>query len=186
VAPGDLAVCIGAGGIGVHGVQIAAAAGATVIALDVDPAKLEVAMNNGASAVVDVSGLSIKEIKGQVKEKAKSLGAAPACWKIFETSGTKPGQETAFALLNSGGYLAVVGFTMAKLELRLSNLMAFDATVRGNWGCDPELYAETLEWIGDGRIKVSPFVEKHTLGDINAVLDAAHAGTLQKRAVLVP
>jgi 6-hydroxycyclohex-1-ene-1-carbonyl-CoA dehydrogenase len=186
VDEGDLAICIGTGGIGIHGVQIAAAAGATVIALDVDPAKLEIAKSSGAAAVIDVTDLDIKAIKGQVKDQVKALGAPKACWKIFETSGTKPGQETAFALLGSGGYLAVVGFTLAKLELRLSNLMAFDATVQGNWGCDPELYPETLEWIGDGRIKVSPFVEKHPLSDINAVLDAAHAGTLQKRAVLVP
>jgi len=64
--------------------------------------------------------------------------------------------------------------------------MAFDATVQGNWGCDATLYPEVLEWIGDGRIKVSPFVEKHALADINSVLDAAHEGTLKRRGVLVP
>ncbi len=183
---GDLAVCIGAGGIGIHGIQIAAAVGARVIALDVDAAKLAVAAAHGAGATIDVSGLSIKEIKGRVKEEAKGLGAPRTCWRIYETSGTKPGQETAFALLNQGAHLSVVGFTMAKLEVRLSNLMAFDATVQGNWGCDPELYPEVLDWIGSGRIQVSPFVEQHALGDINAVLDAAHAGSLQRRAVLVP
>ncbi len=186
LSEGDLAICIGAGGIGVHGVQIAAAAGAKVIALDVDDDKLEIAASHGAGAVVNVKDLDIKAIKGKVKEHAKSLGAPKTCWKIYETSGSKPGQETAFALLGSGAHLSVVGFTMAKLELRLSNLMAFDAVVRGNWGCDPELYPETLEWIGDGRIKVSPFVEKHPLSKINDVLDAAHAGKLMKRAVLVP
>ncbi len=183
---GDLAVCIGAGGIGIHGIQIAAATGATVIALDIDPAKLETAHQYGASAVINTSGLDIRGVKSQVKEAAAKLGAPRACWRIFETSGTLAGQETAFALLNQGAHLAVVGFTMAKLELRLSNLMAFDATARGNWGCDPTLYPEVLEWIAAGRIKVSPFVEKHPLADINAVLDAAHAGTLKKRAVLVP
>ncbi len=186
LAAGDLAVCIGAGGIGIHGIQIAAATGAKVIALDIDPAKLEVAAEFGAAAVIDTTGLDIRGVKAKVKESAKQLGAPRNCWRIFETSGTKPGQETAFALLNQGAHLAVVGFTMAKLELRLSNLMAFDATVRGNWGCDPTLYPETLEWIAAGRIKVSPFVEKHPLEDINSVLDAAHAGTLKKRAVLVP
>jgi 6-hydroxycyclohex-1-ene-1-carbonyl-CoA dehydrogenase len=80
----------------------------------------------------------------------------------------------------------VVGFTLAKLEVRLSNLMAFDATAQGNWGCDPTLYPEVLAWIGEGRIKVSPFVEKHPLAEINTVLGAAHAGTLKRRAVLVP
>jgi 6-hydroxycyclohex-1-ene-1-carbonyl-CoA dehydrogenase len=79
-----------------------------------------------------------------------------------------------------------VGFTLAKVQLRPSNLMAFDATMRGNWGCDPLLYPEVLEWIAAGRIQITPFVEKHPLSDINKVLDAAHAGKLLKRAVLVP
>ncbi len=186
LADGDLAVCIGAGGIGIHGIQIAAATGARVIALDIDQGKLETAASHGAAAVIDTSGLDIRGIKAKVKEAAKELGAPRNRWRIFETSGTGPGQETAFALLNQGAYLAVVGFTMAKLELRLSNLMAFDATVQGNWGCDPTLYPEVLEWIAEGRIQVSPFVEKHPLADINEVLEAAHAGKLARRAVLVP
>jgi 6-hydroxycyclohex-1-ene-1-carbonyl-CoA dehydrogenase len=186
LAAGDLAVCIGAGGIGIHGVQVAAAVGAKVIALDIDDDKLAVAREYGAGAVVNTRDLGIKEVKGLVKAAAKELGAPPVRWRIFETSGTKPGQETAYALLNFGGHLSVVGFTMAKLELRLSNLMAFDATAQGNWGCDAALYPEVLEWIGDGRIQVSPFVEKFALVDINSVLDQAHAGTLKRRGVLVP
>ncbi len=186
LAKGDLAICIGAGGIGIHGVQIAAAVGATVIALDIDAQKLAVAAEHGAEATIDVTDLSIKEIKGRVKEEAKRLGAPRFCWKIFETSGTKPGQDLGYALLGFGGYLAIVGFTMAKSEVRLSNLMAFDGTVAGNWGSDPTIYPEVLDWIAQGRIQVKPFVEKHPLSDINTVLDAAHAGTLQKRAVLVP
>lgn len=183
---GELAICIGAGGIGIHGVQVAAAAGAKVIALDIDTAKLELAAAHGAGAVVDVSGLSVKEVKTRVKEEAKALGAPPVLWKIFEMSGTQAGQETAFALLGFGGYLGIVGFTLDKVELRPSNLMAFDAKMAGNWGCDPELYPEVLDWIGDGRLVVSPLVEKHSLADINSVLEVAHAGQLLKRAVLVP
>ncbi len=183
---GDLAVCIGVGGIGIHGVQIASAVGAKVIALDIDDNKLTVASEYGADAVINTTGLDIREIKGRVKAAAKEMGAPSARWRIYETSGSKPGQETAFALLNQGAHLSVVGFTMAKSELRLSNLMAFDATVQGNWGCDAALYPEVLEWIGDGRIQVSPFVEKFALEDINSVLDAAHAGTLKRRGVLVP
>jgi 6-hydroxycyclohex-1-ene-1-carbonyl-CoA dehydrogenase len=186
LAAGDLAICIGAGGIGIHGVQIAAAVGAKVIALDIDDDKLAVAREHGAGAVINTRDLGFKEIKGLVKAAAKELGAPSTRWRIFETSGTKPGQETAYGLLNFGAHLAIVGFTLAKSEIRLSNLMAFDATVKGNWGCDATLYPEVLEWIGDGRIKVSPFVEKHELSDINSVLDAAHEGTLKRRGVLVP
>ena len=186
LAAGDLAVCVGAGGIGIHGIQIAAAVGAKVIALDIDAGKLALAREHGAHAAIDVTGLDLKAIRGQVNDTAKGLGAPRSRWRIYETSGTKAGQEAAYSLLNHGAHLSVVGFTLGKLELRLSNLMAFDATARGNWGCDPALYPEVLEWIGQARLKVAPFVERHPLATINEVLDAAHHGRLTKRAVLVP
>ncbi len=183
---GDLAIIIGAGGVGIHCVQIAAAYGAKVVAMDIDDAKLDIAKSGGAGAVINVADKSFKEVRAAVKDAAKAMGANPFCWKIFETSGTKPGQETAFGLVSFGGYLGIVGFTLAKLEVRLSNLMAFDATVRGNWGCDPELYPEALDWLATGKIQISPYVEKHPLEDINEILEAAHKGKLTKRAVLIP
>ena len=183
---GDLAICIGVGGIGVHGVQVAKGAGAKVIAIDVDDQKLEVAKQAGADAVINTKGLSGKEDKGKVKEAGKSMDAPRSLWKIFETSGTQPGQQTAFGLMGFGATLAIVGFTMDKVEARLSNLMAFDAEMFGVWGCDPVLYTECLEWLAKGKIKVKPYVEKHPLDEINEVFEAAHHGKLQRRAVLVP
>jgi 6-hydroxycyclohex-1-ene-1-carbonyl-CoA dehydrogenase len=75
---------------------------------------------------------------------------------------------------------------MDKAEVRLSNLMAFHARALGNWGCPPELYPDVLELVLSGRVKVSPFVEKHPLNEINQVFEAAHAGGLKRRAVMVP
>ena len=96
------------------------------------------------------------------------------------------GQETAFGLLGFGASLAIVGYTMDRVEISLSNLMAYDAVARGNWGADPLVYPELLEWIGGGRIRVRPFVEAHPLSRINEVFEAAHHGQLVKRAVLTP
>jgi 6-hydroxycyclohex-1-ene-1-carbonyl-CoA dehydrogenase len=186
LAAGELAVVVGCGGIGLHAVQIAVAAGAKVVGLDVGAKRLEQASQAGAGAAIDVRGKATKEIVGAVREAAAGLGAPKHGWKIYETSGTRAGQETAFALLGFGSTLAVVGFTMDRLELRLSNLMAFDATAFGNWGCDPLLYAEVLDWIAAGRIGVSRFVRKHRLDDINDVIATAERGELVERAVLVP
>jgi 6-hydroxycyclohex-1-ene-1-carbonyl-CoA dehydrogenase len=136
--------------------------------------------------VLNVASLATKDIRKHVRTLAETIGAPAFLWKIFEMSGTRGGQETAFALLGYGASLAIVGYTADRVEIPLSNLMAFEATARGNWGADPLVYPELLQWIGARRLTVKPFVEQHPLHDINAVFDAARDGRLLKRAVLVP
>lgn len=186
LARGDFAVFVGTGGIGVHGVQVAAAAGATVVALDVSTAKLEQACAAGAKAGLDVTGMTTKDARKTIRDLAVSLGAPPHCWKIFETSGTRAGQEMAYALLGFGAVLSVVGYTTERVEVCLSHLMAYDAEARGNWGADPLIYPELLEWIADGRIHVKPYIDRYPLTRINEVFEEAHRGHLAKRAVLTP
>ncbi len=80
----------------------------------------------------------------------------------------------------------VVGFTLAKIEVRLSNLMAFDATVQGTWGCRPELYPDALRLVTSGRVTLKPFIERHPLGDGAEILRRVADHEIQKRAILVP
>ena len=75
---------------------------------------------------------------------------------------------------------------MDRFELRLSNLMAFDARALGNWGCAPELYPEALELVMNGSVAVAPFVEQYPLDSIQNIFNAAQRHELTKRAVLVP
>jgi 6-hydroxycyclohex-1-ene-1-carbonyl-CoA dehydrogenase len=75
---------------------------------------------------------------------------------------------------------------MDKVEVRLSNLMAFHARALGNWGCTPEHYPAALDLVLDGKVQVLPFVEQHPLDDINEVFAAVHAQEIKRRAILVP
>jgi 6-hydroxycyclohex-1-ene-1-carbonyl-CoA dehydrogenase len=186
VTDSDLVIVNGAGGVGGYAVQIAAALGGTVVAVDVNEAKLATASDQGAALALNARDMSLRDIKSAIQKFAKERGLHQTEWVIFECSGTRAGQETAFGLLNHGATLAVVGFTMDKVEVRLSNLMAFHARALGNWGCPPELYPQALELVLNGRVKVAPFVEKHPLRDINSIFEAAHTGGLKRRAVLVP
>jgi 6-hydroxycyclohex-1-ene-1-carbonyl-CoA dehydrogenase len=186
VKEGDLAVVIGVGGVGGYAVQIARALGATVVAVDVDPAKLATMAQYGAALTLNAREKDGRALKQAIGELAKQRGRSPFEWKIFECSGSAAGQSTAYGLLVHGATLCVVGFTMDKVEVRLSNLMAFDARAIGNWGCPPELYPAALELVLSGRVQVAPFVRRMPLKNINAIFADAHAHKFRERPVLVP
>jgi len=180
----DVAVFVGAGGIGGFGVQIAAGLGAAVVAIDVDANRLELASGHGAALALNARECG--DVKSAVRTFAKQSGRHGIGFKVFETSGTAAGQQTAFSLLDPGAHLAIVGYTAQKVEVRLSNLMAFDATARGNWGCPPDQYPNALAMVIDGKIQIQPFIEMHALEEAQQVLEAVHHHQLRRRAVLAP
>jgi len=183
---GDFAIVIGVGGIGIYGALLTKILGARVLALDISDEKLNVAKANGVDATLNINGLDIKSIKSKVREIAKELGASPYLWKIYEMSGTKAGQELGFALVSYASTMSVVGFTMDKLEVRLSNLMAFDAKLIGTWGCKPELYPEVLDLVANDKLKIDQFVETFPLSKINEVFKNTIEHKYNKRSILVP
>jgi 6-hydroxycyclohex-1-ene-1-carbonyl-CoA dehydrogenase len=187
VEPGDLAVVIGVGGVGGYCAQVARAMGARVAAIDVDRRKLDAALaDGGVELALDARGADARSLKKSVADFARVAGLRATEWKVFECSGTAAGQETAFGLLVHGATLSIVGFTMEKVAVRLSNLMAFDARAIGNWGCPPEHYPAALELVLDGRVRLAPFVETHPLAEIDRVFAAVHHREIVRRAVLVP
>ncbi|MCC7387114.1 MAG: 6-hydroxycyclohex-1-ene-1-carbonyl-CoA dehydrogenase [Deltaproteobacteria bacterium] len=186
VRAGDVTIFVGAGGVGGFGAQIAHALGAHVVAIDVDAARLEKLKAYGVDLTLDSRALDAKAIKAAIGELAASKRAGRVRWKIFETSGHPAGQELAFSLLTFGSILSVVGYTLEKVHVRLSNLMAFDAIARGNWGCVPERYPAALELILDQKIAVAPFIERRPMSRINETFAQLRAHELKLRPVLVP
>jgi 6-hydroxycyclohex-1-ene-1-carbonyl-CoA dehydrogenase len=182
----DLAIVVGVGGIGIYMVQHATARGARVIALDVDAGKLETAAAMGAHFTLDTSGMSEGDVKKAVRGLAKENGLPRYGWKVFETSGTAPGQAAAFALLSFAGTLAVVGFTMDTVTIRLSNAMAFDAEIFGNWACKPEHYPAVAEACISGSINLKDNVEQHSLDSINEIIPRVMNHEIQRRVVFTP
>jgi len=183
---GDVAIVIGVGGVGVYGALIAKIFGAKVIALDINDEKLSTAKANGVDATLNIKGLDSKTIKEKVKELVKEINAPKLGWKIFEFSGTKAGQDLAFNLITFTSTLSIVGFTMDKVEVRLSNLMAFDAKLIGTWGCRAELYPEVLDLIATDKLKISGFVQTFPMSKINEVFKNTLEHKYTKRSVMVP
>jgi len=176
----------GVGGVGPYMVQHARNARARVLAIDLHEHRLAHAQGQGAAFTVNARGRHAGESKKIVRGLVKEHGLPGDRWKVFETSGTAAGQETAFALLSFAGTLVVVGFTMETVSLRLSNVMAFDADVLGNWACQPEHYPAVVRDVIAGRVDVRSNIQNHPLDTINEVVPLALAHKIERRVVFIP
>jgi 6-hydroxycyclohex-1-ene-1-carbonyl-CoA dehydrogenase len=183
---GDFAVVVGVGGVGGYCAQIAAAVGAHVVAIDVSDSKLQAIETHGPELTINAKAEDFKSLRKRVAAHAKNKGCPAFGWKIYECSGTAAGQETAFGLLGYAGILMVIGFTLDKVSVRLSNLMAFDATVQGTWGCKPELYPDALRLVTEHKITLKPFIERFPMSQGPEVLRRVAEHELEKRAILEP
>jgi 6-hydroxycyclohex-1-ene-1-carbonyl-CoA dehydrogenase len=183
---GDVAFVVGAGGVGGYVIQMARALGARVVALDVSAAKLETIAAHGAEKVVLVANRPPKEVRKEVHRLAGEWGVGSLRYRIFECSGTPPGQLLAYTLLAPAATMVQVGYCAATVEVRLSNLMAFDATIHGTWGCPPARYPEVLRMIYAGQVVLAPFVEFAPMSRVNEVLDDMAHHRLERRIVFDP
>ena len=184
---GDHAIVIGVGGVGQYMVQILKALGcATVIAVDINQERLDTMLRNGADFTVNSMGKTPREVSDQIKNFRKEKSLPGFGWKIFEVSGTKPGQELGLALLSFTGKMMVVGFGPHKVEYSISRLMAFDAELIGTWGCLPEYYPSVLGMITSGKINFEEFVQTRPMSTIVESFDEAHKKSPDQRIVLVP
>lgn len=110
---GDPVVVNGIGGVGLMITQVAALAGATVLAVADDAAKLELAQDLGARA-----GLVIDDPEGYETlpaEAARMLGRAPDVF--FETVGTRETMRAGFGCLAPGGSFVQIGYTSQPLDI---------------------------------------------------------------------
>lgn len=186
LATHDVAIVIGCGGVGSFACLLAKARGAFVIAMDIDDNKLEKMKGLGIDETLNTRGLSFKDIKGFVKSVCQKNDWPAFGHRILETSGSKIGQETAFGLLSMAARMAVVGFTLDKVEVRLSNLMAFDAQVIGNWGASPSIYPEAIEIALTGALHLDQMTRLEPLQNINSIIENVHHHGTDRRVVFTP
>lgn len=182
----DIAIIVGVGGVGGFAAQIAKARGMHVVGIDRDANRLELMTKHGVDLSLSSEELDFRNLRKRVREFAASHGVPTWRQFVFETSGTTAGQQCAFGLLGHGGYLSIVGYTPANIEICLSKLMALDATVRGTWGCAPQLYPQVLELVLSGAVALEPFVEYRPLSQLNETLEAIKNHQISKRVVLLP
>ena len=112
VEPGSSVAVFGAGGIGLATINAARIAGAgRIIAIDLDPFKLELAKQFGATEVLDASS-------GDTVKKIVAMSSGGVHYS-FECIGLKATAEQSFSCLRSGGCATLIGMIPVGTRIEL-------------------------------------------------------------------
>ncbi|GAI36972.1 unnamed protein product, partial [marine sediment metagenome] len=171
----------GCGGVGINVVQVAAASGGSVIAVDIVDKKLEMAKKLGAQSTINASG---KEDKALLKEiRALTGGGADIA---IEAIGNPKTIELASSSVKAGGLHCQVGYTHHSVSLNAGRLMFREIEIKGSLGCRPVDYPKIIEMVRTGKIQLEPVVtHKFKLDDINDAFDLMRKGE-SLRSIVIP
>lgn len=170
VKAGQRVAVFGCGGVGVNVVQIAAAVGAEVWAVDLQADRLERALQFGATHVIDAS-------KADSVPKAVKRETGGGADIAFEAIGNPLTMRAAFDSLRRGGRLVVIGYSEHDIALPAAKVMFNEMDVRGSLGCRPVDYPRIIDMARRGVIAVETLVTgRFSLDDINAGLDELRSG----------
>jgi len=181
VKAGDNVVVFGCGGVGINTVQVAAAVGASVIAVDLVPEKLEMAKKLGAQATINA-----KEVERIDKVVKKMTGGGVDI--SFEAIGNPKTIQDAFACIRKGGRTVLIGYTHLDVELPASKIMFFEQEIIGSLGCRPVDYPKIVEMARTGKIKLKELVTgRFPLEGINEAFDLLRENDPHAlRSIMVP
>ena len=175
---GDTAVVVGAGMIGLLTLQAAKAAGASrVIAIDLNPKRLQVATQLGATDVINGDDDPLT----QVNEMTGGRGADV----VFEVVGATPTVNLAIELVRKGGTVTLVGNLAPTIDLPLQSVVTREVRLQGTCGCNGE-YPQCIDLMNRGVINVEPLLTAEiSLDEAPAWFDRLHAGDDDQMKVVV-
>lgn len=179
VRAGDTVVIFGCGGVGINAVQLAAASGAYVIAVDINERKLQWASEFGASKTINASRTDrvSKEIK-----KMTGGGADIA----MEVIGNPRTIEEAFESVRVGGRLCVVGYTPETITLTAGKIMFKEIEVVGSLGCRPLDYKPLIRMVSEGKINLKKQItHRFALEELDKAFAVMKEG-VSLRSIVIP
>lgn len=181
--PGTACVVIGIGGLGHMAIQILVATTAVhVIAVDTDPAALELATRLGAHHVVQAGPSVVDEIRSIV-------GAAPdGADVVLDFVGAESTLTTARSVVAAGGYLMLVGLAGGTLPVQPTAEgvppVPFEVNIQiPFWGTRAEL-AEVIALARMGLVRSDTRI--FPLEEASQAYELLRMGEFHGRAVIVP
>ena len=181
VQPGARVAVIGCGGVGLNSVQGARLAGAArIIAVDVQPGKLELARTFGATDTVDATDvdpvLAVRELTGGGADHA------------FEAIGLKTTIEQAVAMLRRGGTATVMGVLPAGTSVELDGTDLFGKRVQGSVMGSNQFKIDMPRYVDlylQGRLLLDELVSNQIrLDEVNEGFATLKEGTVARSVIV--
>jgi D-xylulose reductase len=153
VQPGELAVVIGAGPIGLVTALAALAAGCSrVIIGDVDDAKLALAEKLGAITSVNVRSKTLTDV---VRSQTGGWGADV----VFECSGNEKAASEVFDLLCPGGRVVFIGMPLSPVPYDVTRAAVKEARVEHVFRY-AHVFPRCIAMLSSRKIDVSPLITR--------------------------
>jgi alcohol dehydrogenase len=167
LTPGQTAVIFGCGGVGLSAVMIAVAAGAQVIAVDVNPAALQLARQFGAQHSL-AAGFDTPDVAAAI-EQLTNGGADLA----VDAIGSAEVVNTAIRALRPRGKLIQLGLLVTPVTVDVAALISRELEWLGSHGMAAHCYPELLAGISAGDFEPAALVTREiTLDEAPAALAA--------------
>ena len=171
---------IGAGGLGLMGIQIAKAiTKAEIICVDLDDKKLQTAQELGADYVVNSKDSSLAQ--KQIMEISQSKGVD----SVVDFVNAPPTAQLGLNVLRKRGNMVMVGLFGGSLEISLVTIPLKAITIQGAYTGNYTDMVEILKIAREGAI--NPVISKHyKLTEANDALIALKERKIIGRAVINP
>lgn len=148
---GDTVVVYGAGTIGLMTLLALKVSGAgTVVAIDMDDAKLSLAESMGADAVINSKSQDIEKVFASIAPQGADL--------VFDAVGIEVTNNTGIQLLRKGGTMVMIGNSATKISFPLQYCVTRQIRIQGSCASSGE-YARCLRLIANKSIDLSPFMQ---------------------------
>lgn len=185
VQRGESVAVIGCGGVGVAAIQGAKLAGATtIIAVDIDQAKVDQALKLGAT-----HGINSRE--EDPVERIRELTGGFGADVVIEAIGRPETYEQAFYARDLAGRVVLVGVPQPgmRLDLPLDDVFGRGGALKSSWygDCLPSRdFPMLVEQYRLGRLDLDAFVtERIGLDEIDAAFEKMGSGTVLRSVVEV-
>lgn len=180
VRPGQSAVVLGLGPIGLLVLQVLKAAGASpIIASEISAHRRQLAVRTGANIVVDPR---TEDLAGRVRSAVGRLGAHT----VFECSGRPEVAVEGLALLRPSGTLVVVGLGEEPFPVSSRRVVSRELTIRGAIGYSG-FFEPALRLLAGGSIDAGALISRVApLEELEATVRTLVAGADLCKVLIAP